>query len=251
MGVQTQILSTQKRLVVGGLLLFLCKSFAPAILAGLACPIIWFLSSKAIARVAIITAVLVIAYPLSRAEQVFPAQVVTEVFYDISPDRGQSLAFRFYHEDSLLKRAMERPLTGWGSFNRRSIFSETDGRELSVSDGYWIILLGSFGYVGFACFFALMLAPLVRFARNQKYMSGSAQAGAAALAVLVALFTIDLLPNARSDNLSVLYAGILWTVSYRFAFQRGATPDDAGGKVAPPRRELALRTLGRVPARGE
>jgi hypothetical protein len=43
------------------------------------------------------------------------------------------------------------------------------------------------------------------------------------LALLVALFVLDLLPNARSDYLSLLYAGALWTLAERFTRKRKVT----------------------------
>lgn len=232
-GIRTKMLSTEHRLLVGAALLLFCKSLAPFIFAGLAYLIVWFVSTKTIARLAVVVAIFVVAYPLSRAEQILPVKEVTDFFYSVSPERGQSLHFRFSQEDSLLERAMQRPLTGWGTFGRGRIYSELDGKDHSVTDGYWIILLGNLGYAGFGCFFALMVAPLLCFARNQKHMSGSAQAGAAVLALMVALFTFDLLPNARSNFLSVVYAGVLWGVSHRFSHARqavGASIADSVGK---------------------
>lgn len=216
MRVRTNPISTEQRLVIGSVLIFICKSLGPMLFAAFACLIVWFTSARTIARLSVVASLLVVTYPLSRAEQFLPAQEITGFFQGFAPERAESLRFRFDNEDRLLERAMLQPLNGWGTFGRSRIYSP-EGADISVTDGYWIILLGNFGYVGFACFFALMIGPLLRFARNQKGMSGEAEAGAATLAVIVALFTLDLLPNSRSDFLSVVYAGILWTVSGSFA----------------------------------
>jgi hypothetical protein len=117
---------------------------------------------------------------------------------------------------------MQRPAYGWGTFGRNRVYSQTDGKDISTTDGLWIILMGSFGYVGFACFFALVLLPLGRFAVNGRSLQKSSQPLAASLAMMVALLMFDLLPNARSDFLSVVYAGILWTVSRSFVEQKTA-----------------------------
>jgi hypothetical protein len=122
----------------------------------------------------------------------------------------------------LLKHAMRRPVFGWGTFGRNRVYDE-NGKDISVTDGEWIIQLGTFGYVGHLTFFATLLLPLMRYLRRRKKMPQRLQNLCTLFALLVALFVLDLIPNARSDYLSLIYAGALWTLSERFTVKRAAT----------------------------
>jgi hypothetical protein len=202
------------RIAVAGILVFLCRSLG-AITYSLAAAVMQFLlSSKALGRVVLALALLAIAYPATRASKVFPTSEVVAFFDHISPERADSLEFRFANEDALVARAMKRPIFGWGTFSRNRVFASW-GQDMAVTDGYWILQLGSFGYVGLAGFLALMVVPLLRFLRNRARMPEMSQVLLGALALIVVVFTIDLLPNARSDFLSIAYAGCLFGLARR------------------------------------
>jgi hypothetical protein len=211
------------RAMAAGALVVLCKSLASIIYAFAATFLRFLLSSRAVGRVVVTLAVLAVAYPSIRASNVFPATRLVEFFEGVNADRAESLSFRFRNEDGLLARAMARPLFGWGTFGRNRLYVAWDydqpAQDISVTDGYWIILLGGFGFVGFAGFFALMVVPLLRFARNRARMPETSRSLVGALALMVAVFTVDLLPNSLSSFLSIAYAGALFTLSERLARQ--------------------------------
>ncbi len=201
------------RVYVNWALLVLTKSMGPLIYAG-AATFFRFRSSRSGARFVLLVMLVVAVYPVLRAENVFPTERVLATFAKVSAERTRSLKFRFDNEDILLRHAMERPAFGWGTFGRNQVYDEW-GRVETVTDGEWIIVLGCFGYAGHVTFFTLLLMPLWRYVRRRRYMPERARALCGGLAVLLALFLLDLLPNSRSDYLSVMYAGALWSLSGR------------------------------------
>jgi hypothetical protein len=187
----------------------------------------YLLSAKAIGRLVTLLGVFVLAYPVIRSSGIVPTREIAEFFGKINPERQASLQFRFDNEDALLARANQRPILGWGSWGRNRIYEwwgeageeGAGSADVSVTDGTWIILLGSFGFVGFAGFFSLLVVPLVRFWRNSVKLQPNLLPLLQGLALMVAVFMVDLLPNSSSDFLPVAYAGALFTLSDRLRYQ--------------------------------
>jgi hypothetical protein len=221
--------------VLAGLLL-LSKSLGAIVYAVVAIPLQLLVPRKVLSGVVLALAVVVVAYPVTRASNVFPTARIVEFFERIDPDRAESLAFRFRQEDALAARAMERPVWGWGTFGRNRIWAPW-GQDISITDGSWILRLGIYGYFGFAGFFAFLLLPLLRFVWNRKWMAPDTQMLLGTLALMVAAYAVDLLPNGRSDYLSFAFAGALYTLAERGrrpaaqaapAADRGGTPPAPG-----------------------
>ena len=227
--------SAAVRAAVIGALVLLCKSLG-AILYSSGAVVLRFVSTpKTSARVMVAIVALVIAYPALRASQKLPTADIIALFERVSAERAASLAFRFENEDALIARAMERPIFGWGGFGRGRVWAEWGG-DVSVTDGYWIIVLGSSGLIGLAGFLALMVWPILRYVRLRPRMTPRAQVLLGTLALLLSVSTLDLLPNSRSDFLPMAFAGALFTLSERLARQpvarvRVAAPDRS---MAPP-----------------
>ncbi len=188
------------------------KSFAPVAYA-FAVTVVAPLKKPAISRFVIIGSIFVtVAFPALRAENLFPAKELVEFFAKINEARAASLGFRFDNEDILLDRANLKPWFGWGGYNRGMVFDEW-GTNITITDGYWIILMGNYGRWGWACFFFLMIVPLVRYLKNRRRFPERDKRVMSALGLMTAIFMVDLLPNARFDNISVLCAGALYTLS--------------------------------------
>jgi hypothetical protein len=207
------------------LALLLCKSAAPAVYAAIA-TLMRFFSARVSARVVLVVVIVVIAYPIPRVRGLIPTKTIVTEVAKVAPARAESLQFRFNNEDALLARAMEKPIFGWGGFGRNLVFADW-GANVSVTDGQWIISLGILGFVGFVGFFTLFLGPLFRFIRGYRRLEGTARVLVSTLALMVALFTFDLLPNARSDFLPLFYAGVLFTVSERLRARPSAPASGA------------------------
>jgi hypothetical protein len=132
----------------------------------------------------------------------------------IDSERADSLKFRLDQEDALIERAMERPGLGWGGWGRSRLYDE-EGRDISVTDGMWIITLGVSGLVGLVSLglvFALpALALLWRF--PSRHWGDARIAAAASMGVALLLWATDNLLNAMTTPLAAAMAGALVTLA--------------------------------------
>jgi hypothetical protein len=123
-------------------------------------------------------------------------------------ERALSLQCRFDNENLLVKKAMEKPMFGWGP-NGRNLVTADDGTILSIPDGLWVIALGADGIVGLIALFAALLVPVVLVKRRFKAADWGdpVLAGVAFFAVLLTLHAIDNLMNAMVNPIFVLGLG--------------------------------------------
>jgi hypothetical protein len=192
-----------------GIVLLLCKSLGAALYCVFAVPLIRLASARTMLRVAILISVLSIGYPLLRAEHLIPTDSICSLISLISDDRARSLEFRFINEDRLLDRARERPMTGWGRFGRNRVYEE-GGNDITVTDGHWIIVLGQFGVLGFIAEFGLLTCGIFRAMGALKFVRSESEGiFLAALALILSLSVLDLLPNATITPFTFLLAGAL------------------------------------------
>jgi tetratricopeptide (TPR) repeat protein len=123
-------------------------------------------------------------------------------------DRAESLEFRLKMEDKLAEKAVERPIWGWGRFGR-ALVSNKQGRQMTIPDGLWIIILGSNGITGLATLLTIILLPMIvtlhRF--PVKTWSDPQVGPVAVLALMLVLVMIDFLSNAMVNPLYALIAG--------------------------------------------
>ena len=208
-------LSTKWVVVILTVALITCKSMGAFIYAGMAIPAIWFSSVKAQFRLASWVSWFVLLYPFTRLMGWISTDWFIEQASSLSEDRSQSLEFRFINEDLLLEKAQQRPWFGWGSWGRNHVFDSESGRDLSVTDGEWIIQLGVGGALGFAIVFGMMLLPVLR-ARKvsaKRNLGKEDEQILATVALLLAFTGLDLIPNAISHSLPYVVAGALMSVT--------------------------------------
>lgn len=188
------------------------KSLGAMIYSLIGAPIVVFLKPRAGARVAMIIATIVMSYPIWRATPYFPQQGIIATATSIAgAERAQSLQFRFDMEALLIAHASERPVFGWGRFQRNMLFSEWSGRTNSVSDGHWIVIYSSRGAWGFITLFAFLLAPLVVLRKRlRRIEAADERAMLGGLGLMVAVGALDLLPNAMFNVFLVFLCGALW-----------------------------------------
>jgi hypothetical protein len=173
-------------------------------------PLVFLTSPKTQFRVAALLAALVMFYPMLRAYDLFPTRQLLNIARSISEDRAGSLEFRFNNEDLALHRAFERPMFGWGGFDRIFVFDTESGDELSTFDGAWLITYCASGVMGFIARFGLLTWPVwLAFRRMRRIPIKSDQALIAAVAVATAMVSVDLLPNGMFTYFPHLLAGVL------------------------------------------
>ena len=170
-----------------------------------------FLGSRMQAKIILILAMIILFYPLLRSQDFFPYSMLTDVAQSIDEERAQSLTFRLDNEEVLLEKARERIWFGWGSWGRHHIFDPITGHDLSVIDGYWVIIIGQLGLVGFICYFGLLLLPIIRVARSVRFLPvGRERTLVLTLTLLVLIRALDLLPNAFFAPITLFVAGALF-----------------------------------------
>jgi hypothetical protein len=191
-------------------LVALSHSLGALILVAALGPVVFLTSPKTQLRVAALLGALVMLYPMLRAYDLFPTNKLLEIARSISEDRAGSLEFRFNNEDGALHRAFERPIFGWGGFDRIFVFDAESGDELTTFDGAWLITYCSSGVTGFVARFGLLTWPVwLAYRRIRRVAVKSDQALIAGLAVATAMVSVDLLPNGMFTYFPHLFAGVL------------------------------------------
>lgn len=151
-------------------------------------------------------AVVIITYPMLRGAAIAPTEAVLNLAQNVDPARAASLRFRLDNEDILLDKANRRPLFGWGGWGRNRVIDD-EGRDASVTDGYWIISIGTKGWLGYVAEFGLLLIPMIFLGLRWKTLGLTAATGAIAMALIANM--IDLIPNATLTPVTWLLAGAL------------------------------------------
>lgn len=205
--------------------LVLSKAFGALLIALVLLPIAVFLTPRMQLMVAASIAVIVMTYPMLRAAQIIPLEEIHAFALDISPQRADSLMTRIENEEGLLAKAQERPLFGWGGWGRNRVFDE-EGRNLGLTDGSWVIELGTGGWFRYIAIFGLLCWPAVGMfiAKRDKV-----DALSATIALMLAAKLVDLVPNSGMPALVWVMAGSLIG---RLEIQQGSARQAADAAAA-------------------
>lgn len=145
-------------------------------------------------------------YPMLRGADLIPIETALNLAGQYDTDREASLRFRLMNEEMLLAKANERPAFGWGGWGRNRVFDE-QGHDLSITDGYWIILIGTRGWVGYLAEFGLLLMPMIFLGFRWRQLALTP--ATAGLSLVLIANTIDMIPNATLTPVTWLLAGAL------------------------------------------
>ncbi len=131
----------------------------------------------------------------------------------VGEERACSLDFRLENEDLLIAKALQRPIFGWGGWGRNRVYDEM-GNDMAITDGYWIILFGTGGYVGLSSITVSMLLPAVLFLKrfSVEQWNRPELAAVTVFGVILNLFLIDCLVNAMPNIIYVIVAGGLFNI---------------------------------------
>ena len=192
-----------------GAMLVLCKSVGALVYGAALTPLVRFATPKLQLRVAAVLVSIALAYPMLRTFDLVPTTFLLDAAQSVNEDRALSLKIRFDQEKALLDHASERLWFGWGRWNRSRVFTDW-GQDVSITDGRWIIAMGTFGLVGFIAEFGLLAFPVFRAVRALKYAeSEQDRVFLAALTLIIAISMIDMLPNSPNSPWTWLLAGAL------------------------------------------
>src|SRR5262249_13170181 len=131
-----------------GAVLVLCKTLSALVYAAVLTPLVRWAKPGMQVRIAAILIFITLVYPMLRTVHLIPSTLISDAATSVSAERADSLKTRFVWEEQLLRRASERLWFGWGRFGRSRIYSES-GEDITVSDGEWVIRMGTFGLFGF------------------------------------------------------------------------------------------------------
>jgi hypothetical protein len=188
-------------------ILLLFRSLGAAIYGFVLVPLVAFAKPKLQVRIAAVLVSIALLYPMLRSFDLFPIQAFNEVANSISSERAQSMQTRFENEEALLGRASQRLLLGWGRYGRSRIYDDY-GKDISLTDGQWIITLGQFGIVGFLAEFGLLALGVFRAVKVvRSNLDPKTLLPFAAISLIVAVNILDLLPNSGLQPWTWLLSG--------------------------------------------
>ncbi|MFB0976566.1 MAG: hypothetical protein QMC73_02780, partial [Myxococcota bacterium] len=238
-----------------GVILLLCRSTGSTLYALLITPLILFAPPRLQIRVASALAIVVFSYPVLRQVDVIPFEAALNVAKHYAGERrAKSFQSRLHTEETMLERIKERPWFGWASPGRSGVRDPVTGQLDTVYDGYWIIVLGKRGIIGFITTFALLLLPIFIAGRAiSRIRAPEDRALLGALSLMIAVSTFDLLPNSTVDNyLTVLSGALAGLVPGILKEQAAAQVQnrDANGVLPRDKQARAASLLGPTPPQG-
>ncbi len=191
------------------LTLVLCKSVGPILVFTMGS--LLRLALKAIRSSALIWLLLSLPtiYVVLRLQgKLSTAQVNSISSEALDPERNQSFIFRLANEELLVQKALERPLLGWGGWDRWRVHDRF-GHDLAVSDALWAIAFGQFGFFGLVSLAMVFCLPVLLFLRRYpwEFWAHPKVAPAAALAIFTALSQFDALFNEIERPILMLAVG--------------------------------------------
>lgn len=191
------------------IVLVLSKTWSALVYAFLAMFLLFnFVPYKQIKWSLILVAIMML-YPVTKTFDIFPDKEIVSNIQQYSYERAQSLEFRFQNEDILLEKALQKPFFGWGGWGRARVYDKT-GRDISVTDGKWIIDLGNNGSIGFILIYSLYFVTLLYSLRTVNYIQDQKhKVYFSSLAIILAICVIDSIPNTGMVSMHLMLAGAL------------------------------------------
>jgi hypothetical protein len=226
-----------------GAILILCKSLGSLLYGVVLVPMVRFVKPRGQVGLAIICATIAFSYPLLRAADLVPTEVMISAAKMVEEERGDSLKTRFDQEQQLLEHASHRLLFGWGRFGRSRVYDAESSKDVSITDGHWIITMGEYGVFGFVAEFGLLALTVFRAASALRFIQPERdRIYLTTLALIVAINMVELLPNATLSPWTCLLAGALLG---RAEALRGASrvPSSANSNVLSNRYRERMRPI--------
>jgi hypothetical protein len=147
---------------------------------------------------------------------------------NVSERRAESFLTRIENENILVEKALERPLFGWGGWGRNRVYDE-EGKDISITDGFWVILLGTNGWAGLGSWLALVAMPFLPILARWRRARASRVCDGPTLWAMVAvvLHSVDSIANAMLNPVYYVLIGALVSVG-----QSGGYVESSPGALA-------------------
>jgi tetratricopeptide (TPR) repeat protein len=209
----------------------LCKSTGAILLLFFGMAVLWVTKRTKWTWVLLLVVAIPLAYTITRGFNLWSGKEVVDITKStLGDERAGSYQYRLDMENLLAERARERPVFGWGRFNRNQVTNK-QGKVLTVPDGYWIIIFGVWGLAGLTAMLGLMLQPLLLTIRRfpPATWSDPRVAPAVVMSMILVLEMIDFLSNAMP---SPLYPLVVGAVVGQSAIRQGSRRQDAEASLA-------------------
>ena len=212
--------------------LVFCKTLGAIIYGVVLAPLAVFAKPSTSIKVASIVMLIVCSYPALRTQQLVPVDKVLGAAKSVSQNRADSFATRLTNENILIAKANEKPLFGWGGWGRNRVYNAEYSKDITITDGGWIIVFGAYGWFGYLGLFGMFAIPVLRLNRLVKQLDREDALIAAGLALMLAANIADMVPNANLMPFTFVIAG---------AIARRTAAVRASRASATPRRRPSLR----------
>lgn len=187
-----------------------CKSAASIAYGLVLVPFIYFAPRRWMVMLATVFALISVTYPMLRNLGVIPTDAIVAKIAEVNPNRAQSLGYRFDNEEQLLVRAAEKPAFGWSGWGRSLVRDAEDGEILTIPDGRWIIVFGSFGWLGYIAEFGLLGLPLLALGLYVvRHRDAELSPYIGPVALILGITLMDMLLNATLTPFTWLTAGAI------------------------------------------
>jgi hypothetical protein len=201
--------------IVLALTLLLLKSTGAMFLAAVGILNLWLIQRfRSYLPLLIIPLLIFIYLTLRISEFTSSAFLINTVRVVASEERVASLQFRFDNEEMLLTKALQRPFLGWGGWGRNRVYDES-GKDISYTDGLWIIEIGAHGIVGLAGLYLFLLLPSIVCGGFRSYreepLDRATKLRLGTLCVVTAICAIDTIPNAMQSSVFTMILGAITT----------------------------------------
>jgi tetratricopeptide (TPR) repeat protein len=224
----------------------LCRSLGALVLLILGAPLLW-VSVRFRTRWLMIGLLCVgPVYATLRASNMWSGRHAVEfAIRVVGAGRAESLGYRFQCEDQLAKKALERPIFGWGGWGRARVLVDplgpnTDANSLPT-DGLWIIMLGAKGIAGLALFIVVIILPAILFTRRfpARLWGTPLVAAGSFTAAVSGLYMVDLLLNGFVNIIYLTLGGGLIGIDLKQIRGLAVPRGEIAGRQAPRSRAVA------------
>lgn len=163
-------------------------------------------------RVSILLIILLLippAYMIARSTSYWDGTNLSSwVERNYSAERAQSLQFRFDNEEMLINKAQEGSFFGWAGWGRSRVYDD-EGKDLTITDGLWIITYGVRGIYGIVLMTVTIILPMILMLIKVplREWASPRYAAASVFATMLTVYMIDNLLNGMVNPIFMLFAG--------------------------------------------
>jgi hypothetical protein len=190
---------------------FLIKSFNSIFLYAAGMLSLLFIERTKRALPLFVLSVVPVVYVVMRTTFLWPAdQIIDAARMIAGPERAQSVAYRVENERMMASHVLERPVFGWGGWDRARLQIKGT-RDLTITDSLWVIAWGNTGFLGLAALLVTFLLPglLLKYRLPPSLWMNPKVAPAVTLALILLLWLNDCLMNAMVGPIYPMMAGSL------------------------------------------